>query len=371
MHVVACAFEEARIAARLVRNVELGLPLVAWLRVCCSVLLRVGPDEVAVGCAGDVAHATAEAHGIGGHHAVLVLGEVRQHHLALCAFVEGEGAEVDPCAATHLLVHGKLGLAVLMVDGITCVGRAVGQCLVRHIHGILAVHGHVGCPAYCALLTLLRHGIGHTERAFGEGVLKVLIFGSEVSEALSLALCPRLGAVGLGIDRVVLGHGAVGLLHGHVGIVVYHHLIGVGVALTRCHDNGTGVLQHRYDVRQDVALRIFVLHALEHASALPLPSCQALLIVETVALPHGNVLAVESVSRVVGSAEVAHQRCAFRLCERLSLVLAFEVGAQDEVFEVFAVGNDGDLLVGQLLWQHASHLLHYRHVAVLAYGQIR
>ena len=295
LHVVACSFEVAWVATRLAWYVELGLPLIARLRFGGAIFLGVGPDEVAVGSACYVAHAATEAYSVGCHHRVFVFRHVAQHHLTLCSLVKGEGSEINPCTAAHLLVDRKLGLAVFVVDGVVCVGGTVGQCLVRHIHRIFAVDRHVGSPGDGALLAFLAYRVCHTERAFGKRILKVFIFGTQIGKARALTLCPRLVAVGLGVERTVCGHGAVGLTNGHVGIVVDHHLIRVSVAFARCHDYGAGVLKHRYDVGQHVALRVFVLHALEHTSTLPLPTGESLLVVESVALPHGYMLAVKTV----------------------------------------------------------------------------
>ena len=245
-----------------------------------------------------------------------------------------------------------------MIDGVTSVRSAVRQCFIRYIHSIFAVDGHIGSPTDGALLRLLAYYVGHAEGALCKWVLKVFIFGTQIGKALSIALLPCLGAIALGIDRVVFCYGAVGLTYRHIGIVIHHYLIGISVALAWCHHNGTRILQHRYHVRQDIALCIFVFYALEHTSALPLPASQALLIIQSVALPHGNVLAIEAMRRCVGAVEVAHQRCGGRICKGWSAVFAVLHITRYEGAHILLIGHDGDGFLCTVGGQHLFDVGH-------------
>ena len=81
---------------------------------------------------------------------VAAVGE-SDHAVVVLALVEGEGAEVYPCASAHLLVDFELCDAPFVVDGVCSVGHGVGERLVADVDGISAFFGDVGYPLCYAL----------------------------------------------------------------------------------------------------------------------------------------------------------------------------------------------------------------------------
>ena len=197
LQVIARTFKVAWVAAHLRHKVELWLVGVAvGLRVI-GMSLGVGRDLVAIGGTCNVSHSSAELHGIGGKHLTGGLAEVAQLHEPAFALGETEGSKVNPRTAAHGLVHGEACHAILVVNGVKGVFRAVGQCLVSHVHGIASVLGYLWRPFGRGLFSfLLAFGREHfPERAFGEWVLKIGVLLAGIGEARAIAGAPRLRAV--------------------------------------------------------------------------------------------------------------------------------------------------------------------------------
>ena len=205
---VACAFEEA------------------WQAACA---------EVGGVASGYIAHASAEAHGVGTDVAavVAVVGEDDAVVAALpCG--EVEGAEVDPCAAAHLLVYAEAGGLAAVVHGVGGIADAGGERGVADIDGIAAVLGDVGRPGGLALIAAALLSGNGARSAMGEGVLAV--------EVDVLELCEACGTIG---PRVLSGRLGVGAVH-FGRVVVDDDLVALPVALAWRVEHGAGVLEHRH-----------------------------------------------------------------------------------------------------------------------------
>ena len=94
----------------------------------------------------DVAHAAAEAYGVAGDNAATVAAMVGDDDAVegVAALVEVERAEIDPCRATHLLVHTELRRLPLMPHDVVGIVDAPRQRLVADIDGIAARLGDDG-----------------------------------------------------------------------------------------------------------------------------------------------------------------------------------------------------------------------------------
>ena len=72
-------------------------------------------------------HTTAPSHGIGGHDAFLLAFVGQDYAIVLGAiFAEIEGAEIDPCAATHFLVDQEVCLLPFVFDNVMGIADALG-----------------------------------------------------------------------------------------------------------------------------------------------------------------------------------------------------------------------------------------------------
>ena len=350
LHVVAGTLEVARIAAGHRHEVEARLVGVAVGDGSVAVAFAVLLDMVAVAHACNVAHAAAEAHGIGRDDLAAFLRHIAQFDTALLSFGEGEGAEIDPRAAAHGLVDGERSGAAFVTDGVAGVAGALGQGLIAHIDSVVAVLRDVWRPGDGAALIGFLHGCGHAVGSVGEGILKIDVLLSEIGEACAVAFLPGVEAVVLGVGR-----------RGECPVVVNDHLIGIGVSLTRHHHVGARVLEHRHEVGQHEALGELVLNALKEAGALPLPAVKSLFEVFAMALPKGDVAVLQAALQCVGPVEVADDggdgvAC---LAEALGRYVAeagnvYHIAAARTVVEgyeamdVVAIDEDRELLVLQV-----------------------
>ena len=137
-----------------------------------------------------------------------------------------------------------------------------------------------------------RIGVGHPGGAHPERVLLIEIGGLRVGEARVGGVVPDAGFEVAGARF----------------IVVHDHFVHVPVAFPGQQHVGAGVLEHRHEERNDVALGVEVFHRLEDAGALPFPAGERLLIVPAVALPQGDVPVLQAFRGLVGGGEPADQR---------------------------------------------------------------
>ena len=191
----------------------------------------------------DVSHASAEAYGIGAHHTRHVALVTEGHEaIVVLSAVELEGAQIDPCAASHLLVHAELRGTSLVEHRVAGVVHGTGHRLVADIDGVASRLGDVGYPGGQGAALLLAACRGCIAcGACAEGVLTVGIPGLLVGKSAEGAGLPRAAAAALFVVDAT-GCGAV---------VVHNHLVPLSVPFAGGEDNGAGLLQHGDDVGGD------------------------------------------------------------------------------------------------------------------------
>ena len=175
------------------------------------------------------------------------------------------------------------------MHGVAGVGGAVVEGLIGDVHGVFAFFGEIRPPEDAGgLLLVIGDGIGHPGGAHGKGILLFLVeflgIGKThagigplaffaVSALLADAFSPRP------VKRFV---------------VVTHHLVYLGITLSRTQQYGAGVLQHGHQEGNYKALRKDVLDGAVIGGALPFPAVVLGFPVVAVALPQGYVPAAES-----------------------------------------------------------------------------
>ena len=226
--------------------------------------------------AGDVPHTAANLHGVGGDDFSYFGGKVAQNDFAFIVptGIEAEGAEVNPGAASHLLVYLELRGAAFVIDGVKGIVRAVWQGLVRDVYGVLSGRRDFGNPFGGACVSFL-DGFYSAVSAFLERILKVYVLGAQVGEALSCSLAPEL----------VTGIFCIDGTAGQATVIVYDDFCRLAIAFAGKQHVGTGIFQHRHEERQYVALGVEVFHGLEDTCTLPFPTVEFRLVVPAVALP--------------------------------------------------------------------------------------
>ena len=168
----------------------------------------------------DVAHAAAESHGIGGHHAMGLAVVAHYHHVvAAAALVELEGAEIHPGAAAHALVDLEHGLAALVPHRVLGIVNRLGKGLVTHVHGVAARLGDVGLIDYLAQ-ALARRALCHAGSAGAEGVLAIVVVAAVPGKAARGTVAPGVLAVAFGVAQAAVGV-----------VVIHNHLVALPVAL--------------------------------------------------------------------------------------------------------------------------------------------
>ena len=126
-----------------------------------------------------VSHAAAYLHGVGSDDSSYFGGKVAQNDFAFIvpAGIEAEGAEVNPGAASHLLVYLELRGAAFVIDGVKGIVRAVWQGLVRDVYGVLSGRRNFGNPFGGACVSFL-DGFYGAVGAFLEGFSSLCIGGA-------------------------------------------------------------------------------------------------------------------------------------------------------------------------------------------------
>ena len=177
-------------------------------------------------------------------------------------FIENKLAEVNPSAATHLLVHAKMALSALMIHRVMCRGSTSWHGFIRYVNGIFACLWHVWHPFGKALLPFL-YRLNGAERSIAERILKVGVHLMSIGKAFALPLLPCLLAVAFLI---------YGVCRQGTGIVIYHHFVRVPISFARHQHVCACIFEHGHEERQHVTLRIEVFYGLQQACALPLPA---------------------------------------------------------------------------------------------------
>ena len=119
MQVVARPFEPAWGTADFGRKVKGGLVGIAGAAGGFALApLRIFVNSTAIRTARHITHAAAKLHRIRRNHSFLVCRYIAENYLVLSILGEGECAEVNPCAATHLLVDTERSCAALVMDSI-------------------------------------------------------------------------------------------------------------------------------------------------------------------------------------------------------------------------------------------------------------
>ena len=232
----------------------------------------------------DLADAAAEFHGVGAHEAG-GRALVRQADESLVPLVEREGSEIDPGAPGHALVHVELALAAQVMDRIDGVRGAVGEGAVGDIDGVFAPLRNLRPPGggRLRMRLLAGHGLAHPGRARLERVLVDAVHGLGVGEALA-GFAPGAGFL------VMAGAAHLpGALAVEGRVVVTDDFPALDIPFPRSHHAGAGVLQHRDEEGEDVALGVQVLHGAEGGGPLPFPAFGLGFIVAAVALPEGDM----------------------------------------------------------------------------------
>ena len=247
----------------------------------------------------DVAHASSEPDGIGCHHA-FVFGEVGEHDAVVfaLAFGEVECAEIDPSAPAHLLVDAKVCCHSAVLDGIECVGDAVGQGLVGDIDGVVVLLQHFGNPDDVACCLTVLCCLCHLEGAFAEGVLAVLVAFLCMGEADAAVLPMVLG------DALFVAAAVVD------DVVVDDDFAFLPVAFSGSEHDGSGIFEHGYEVGHDEGLGEQVFGGAEEPWPLPYPFLLLVAEVFAVALADAEVSALQAFLDGVGRAEGRHPRVA-------------------------------------------------------------
>ncbi len=269
------------------------IPFIGDGRVYAAVLevvkrpLRIGRQAGKTASPFHLAHAAAEAHGIGRHHTRRG-GYIGELHVPFRSLVKEEGAQINPHAAAHLLVYVPKRLPAQVMDGITGVGGTLGQGFITHIDGIIPLFRDGG-PPNDARRFFPRGGCPDLPgRSASEGHLIAFIDGADIGKTLAGVFpFPFLLVSAPAADgrAAALGEG---------GVVVTDYLAGLDVPLPRSKHHGTGILQHGNEERKHIALGVEVFQGTVSWRTLPVPLAALLVKIAAMALPEGDVAAAQA-----------------------------------------------------------------------------
>ena len=234
----------------------------------------------------NVAHTTAEAHGIGAYHSFFPAFIAQYYHAVVVAsFVESKSAEIYPCAAAYTLVYFKLSDTAVMEYKVFGIAHAVGQALIGNVYSIFSGFRDVGNPLgkgfVFLLFSLCKAGCTVMKRIFSFRVDTLLLCKSRQSSFFPLCF----SALYLKIE------GVCGV---PVVIVVYNDFLFLRVPFARGEYVGSRIFQHRDEVRQDERLCELVFGGTEQARTLPTPFVFVIDVVFSVTLPQSDMASLQS-----------------------------------------------------------------------------
>ena len=241
-----------------------------------------------------VAHAAAEADGIGGHHSVVgaLVGYGDAVELAV-ARVEVEGAKIDPRRTAHLLVDMELGALAAVPDGVENIVDAVGKRGIADVDGVAASLLKVGLVGGQRVSRLGTGGLDHARCAGNERVLAIGVGAAMEHKTGNGGRLPlRLRG-----DLDVVANGTV---------VVDDDFLLLPVALTGSEDVGSGILEHGNEVGHYDGLGEEVLAGGKELGTLPAPGALLLVVEVAVAGPHGEMAALQTVGNLEGFGDVLY-----------------------------------------------------------------
>ena len=166
----------------------------------------------------------------------------------------------------------KLGALALVPNGIEHVRDAVLECLIADIDSIASTLGEAGLISSQRISRLAAGGLHHASRTFGKRILAIGVGTRMVGKA---RLWGRLPLVAIGHLYII----ALGT------VVVNDDLFLLPVALTRCKDDGTRLLQHGNQVGNDDGLCVLVFSGTKQLRTLPAPVASALVVEASVTGP--------------------------------------------------------------------------------------
>ena len=307
-------------------------------------------ESAGLSVAGHVAHPATEAYGIGTHHTLLLALVAQYHHaIVVRALVELKVAEVHPSASTDLLVDEEFGHPTLVEDEILGIAHTIGERLIGYIYGISSCFGDVRNPLGKGLFGLLFGGC-KSGATFLERVLTVFVSRSLVGES----------GIGSGAP---FSFPALDFLIESCTIVIHDDFMALPIAFAGSEHHGSGILQHRDEVRHYERLGEQVLGGAKQSGALPSPFALLINVILAMALPEGDVTPFESLLHFIRTGDILGPWISLVfLLPHAGLVLLLQQMVGNQVFDGFSIGMDGDVVIvhgaRQMLLQVAINLLH-------------
>ena len=151
------------------------------------------------------------------------------------ASVEFEGAQIDPCASTHLLIDTELGTFALVPHGIERIFYTIWKRLIADIDSITACLLDAWLISGNRISFITAGGIGHTGCTSLKGIFIVLVMTCVHHESWLWRRLPF--AMRCNFNIVVFRT-----------VVVNDNLLGLPIALTRREDDSPSTFKHRYEV---------------------------------------------------------------------------------------------------------------------------
>ena len=214
----------------------------------------------------------------------------------VAAFVKIEGTQIDPCAATHLLVDAETCLLPLMTDDILGIVHALLYRLVAHIDCISARLGDVGRIGYDAYLRLALRGFHLSGCTLDEGIFVVGVDAVMEAEPRLLRVLPLTAARA---HLFIFGSQ-------RRAVVVDDYLIGLPVALSGSKHVGARILEHWYEIGHHDGGSKQVFGRSKETGSLPAPP-PLLLVVETAMAGIDREMTVaQTAADVKGTRHIAH-----------------------------------------------------------------
>ena len=216
-------------------------------------------------------------------------------------------SEVNPRPRPHLLVNLKRLTSVEIVYRVKRVFYAFGECLIRNIHSIQSVFGHIHAPRCTRGVLVVLGGFHLAECSFNKWILIVDVIVAFPRKTHAVACSPFFIAVFFCVSCLRLA-----------AIAVNHHLEAVYVAVARAHHVCAGIFKHRHEERNHIRLRVKVLYRLVETRTLPFPSVELWLEVPAMALPQCYHVAAQAILIVFGCRYGCHK--GFIVATRIFLI---------------------------------------------------
>ena len=192
----------------------------------------------------------------------------------IATFIEIKCAQIDPCAASHSLVDCKFCNLPLVKNEIFSILYTFRQSLITYIDSIFTSIRNIWLIADFTEI-LLFSGFSLSDGTVSKRVFPIIVECLYSSKSRFLSCFPFFPIyrffVVISFDRI---------------IIINYDFLFLPISFTRSENNGTGILKHRNQIRDNDGLREQILGSTKEIWSLPFPAFLIIIIISAMRCPY-------------------------------------------------------------------------------------